>query len=409
LVDYVESDRTVISRDLTRRVPGDAVLADNITGGIRYDKHPIRIPTDAVRFDQIASAGGEKTYAEVGIGTCCHVRGRASRSRTDRAVAAELVPPNEIIVAGLPAGVFPPVERSVVRVDRTGRSETLPIPPRAFATLRLSSDGQQIALNTFGRDRDIWMYSLARETLTRLSLPGRLNVPIWSRDGHWITYASSTAGTDKLYRVRADGGGVPEQLIASEHNLVPGAWTAAGELLYYPGPSAFVSGTRNGALKGIPAPPGSQNRGGVHVSPDGRWIAYHSDDSGQLQVYVQAHHGPGPRYQVSTDGGMSPIWRADGRELFYARQRVGTPAHETLDVQMMAVGVTTQPALTLGKPCALFEGPYQMNQPARGYDVTADGQRFLLIQARERPPDVITQMIVVQNWFEELKRLPPVN
>ncbi len=313
----------------------------------------------------------------------------------------------------LPGGVFAPAERSVVRVDRTGRSETLPIPPRAFATLRLSPDGRQIALNTFGRDRDIWLYSLAREMLTRLSLPGRLNVPIWSRDGYWITYASSTAGADKLYRVRADGGGLPEQLIASEHNLVPGTWTAAGELLYYPGPSAFLSGrqetlfSQNGALKGIPAPVGSQNRGGVDVSPDGRWIAYHSDDSGQLQVYVQAHPGPGPRYQVSTDGGMSPIWRADGRELFYARQRVGTPPQETLDVQMMAVGVTTQPALTFGKPGALFEGPYQMNQPARGYDVTADGQRFLLIQARERPPDVITQMIVVQNWFEELKRLAP--
>jgi len=315
----------------------------------------------------------------------------------------------------LPGGVFAPAERSVVRIDRTGRSETLPITPRAFATLRLSPDGGQIALNTFGRDRDIWLYSLARGTLTRLPLPGRLNVPIWSRDGHWITYASSAGGPDNLYRAPADGSGSPEQLIASGHNLVAGAWSSSDELLYYRAPTGLTSDGRdslfsqNVAANGAPTsiPTGSSRNGGIDVSPDGRWIAYHSDASGQLEVYVTKHPGSGPRYQVSTQGGMSPVWRADGRELFYARRIVGRPGQESLDVEMLAVPVTTQSALALGKPSVLFKGPYQMNDPARGYDVTADGQRFVMIRGRERPPDVITQLMVVQNWHEELKRLVP--
>jgi hypothetical protein len=142
--------------------------------------------------------------------------------------------------------------------------------------------------------------------------------------------------------------------------------------------------------------------GGVDVAPNGRWIAYHSAESGTLQVYVQAYPGPGLRVQVSVDGGMSPIWRADGRELFY-QQLMPSSA----DVQLMAVTVTTQPALTFGVPKRLFAGRYLVNVPARAYDVTGDGQHFFLLQERERPPDVITQMIVVQNWHEELKRLVP--
>ena len=315
----------------------------------------------------------------------------------------------------LPGGVFAPAERSVIRVDRTGQFETLPITPRAFATLRLSPDGGQIALNTFGRDRDIWLYSLARGTLTRLPLPGRLNVPIWSRDGHWITYASSPGGPDNLYRAPADGSGLPEQLIASGQNLVPGVWSSSDELLYYRAPTGLAADGldslffQNVAAYGAPTPipTASQRSGGLDVSPDGHWIAYHSYESGQLEVYVRKHPGPGPRYQVSTEGGMSPIWRADGGELFYARRIAGRPGQEPLDVEILAVRVTTQPALAFGKPRALFKGPYQMNDPARGYDVTADGQRFVMIQGRERPPDVITQLRVVQNWHEELKRLVP--
>ena len=156
----------------------------------------------------------------------------------------------------------------------------------------------------------------------------------------------------------------------------------------------------------------SARGGGIDVSPDGRWIAYHSDNSGRLEVYVQAHPGPGPRYQVSSGGGLSPVWRDNGRELLYVEPSVppdtaGLVRLSTGTIRMMAVTVQLTPTLTLGAPKRLFEGRYQVNVPARGYDVTADGQRFVLLQEQERAPDVITHMMVVQNWHEELKRLVP--
>jgi hypothetical protein len=151
------------------------------------------------------------------------------------------------------------------------------------------------------------------------------------------------------------------------------------------------------------------NAGGAELSSDGRWLAYHSTESGQLQVYVQAYPGPGRRHQVSANGGVSPIWRADGQELFYVQPDVQTTPLGSVEARLMAVPVATQPAFTFGVPKELFAGQYEMNSPARAYDVTADGQRFLLIQGRERPPELITQMTVVQNWFEELKRQVPGN
>jgi serine/threonine-protein kinase len=324
----------------------------------------------------------------------------------------------------LPGGVVRPAERSVVWVDRTGRSEPLPIAPRPFVTLRLSPDGQQIALSTFGRDRDIWVYVPKRGTLSKLTAPGRNSVPIWTRNSERITYAAGTSGPDNLLSVRPDGGGSSELLIRSEFNLVPGTWTPDGQQLLYYRETGSTENRPSTSISNVPwiwvhdaattKPPTPiegplANAGGAELSPDGRWIAYHSVESGQLQVYVQAFPGPAPRYQVSANGGISPIWRADGRELFYVQSDVQTPPLGSVGVRMMAVPVATQPAFTFGRSKELFAGRYEMNSPARAYDATADGQRFFLIQARERPSELITQMTVVQNWFEELKRLVPGN
>jgi len=146
--------------------------------------------------------------------------------------------------------------------------------------------------------------------------------------------------------------------------------------------------------------------GGVDLSPDGRWLAYHTQESGEQQVYVEAFPGPGRRIQISTNGGGSPVWRADGRELFYARpSREGQPrAAGSFDVALMAVTVMSGQT-PFGQPRQLFEGRYSMNNPDRGYDVSPDGERFLMLQTNPRAPDVISEMIVVQNWTEELKRL----
>jgi Tol biopolymer transport system component len=268
------------------------------------------------------------------------------------------------------------------------------------------------------------VYAPKRGTLNKLIVPGRNSVPIWTRNGERITYAAGTSGPDSVQWVRADGGGSSELLVHSEYNLVPGTWTPDGrELLYY----RETAGTTTTLSTPISTPPWIWvhhvttkrpptplkgpvvNAGGAELSPNGRWIAYHSVESGQLQVYVQAYPDAGRRYQVSAHGGISPIWRADGRELFYVRPDVLLPPLGSVKAHIMAVPVTTQPEFSFGAPKELFAGRYEMNSPARAYDVTADGQRFLFIQARERPPEVVAQMIVVQNWLEELRRLAPRN
>lgn len=120
-------------------------------------------------------------------------------------------------------------------------------------------------------------------------------------------------------------------------------------------------------------------------------------------------HLRGPRLQVSIDNGGAPVWRRDGRELFYVRATAPNQQPEAgeAEVEMMSVTVTAGPTLTFGKPRQLFAGRYSMNAPARGYDVASDGQHFIMMQLRQRAPDVITGITVVQNWIEELKRTAP--
>jgi serine/threonine-protein kinase len=131
----------------------------------------------------------------------------------------------------------------------------------------------------------------------------------------------------------------------------------------------------------------------LSFSPDGQWIVYVSDESGRREVYVRPFPGPGRRIQISTDGGGFPVWSPSGRDIFYL-----------IGQKVMAVEVETQPAFQAGTPRLLFEGSHEV-QIMRSYDVTPDGQRFVMIQpgARTLP----TQLNVVLNWFEELRRLVP--
>jgi len=312
----------------------------------------------------------------------------------------------------LPGGITPPTARSVVWVDRTGHAEPLPIEPGPFATLRLSPDARQIALSTFGRNRDIWTYATGRRTLSKLSVPERVGVPVWTPDGERLTYAASAGGPDTLHWVRADSVGAPEPLVQEQANLVPGTWTPDGrQLIYYPVASnlprvTFVYDVAAKRAAPLVRSAGSTNAGGVDVSRDGRWIAYQSNESGDFQVYVQAYPSGIPRLQVSTDGGISPIWRGDGRELFYVEPNADwnrSPGN----VRIMAASIGVEPRLSAGTPKALFSGEYAMNAPARAWDVTPDGQRFLLILAEQETPAGVSQMNIVQNWHEELKRLVP--
>ena len=132
-------------------------------------------------------------------------------------------------------------------------------------------------------------------------------------------------------------------------------------------------------------------------SPDGRWLAYASNESGRSEVYVQSFPGPGGKWEISDEGGTEPLWARNGKQLFY--RRTG---------QVWAVDVQTAPDFALSKPRPLFEARgYGSGTFTNGWDVSLDGQRFLMVKMEDRKPQPITEMILVQNWFEELKRLVP--
>jgi eukaryotic-like serine/threonine-protein kinase len=140
----------------------------------------------------------------------------------------------------------------------------------------------------------------------------------------------------------------------------------------------------------------SAQESGARFSPDGRWLAYVSDASGRNEVYVQPYPGPGSRWQVSSDGGGQPVWNRNGRELFYRSED-----------KIMAVDITTEPSFSAGRPKMLFKGSYFSSSHVENpfYDVSPDGQRFLMLKPSEQA--VLTQINVVLNWTEELKRLVP--
>ncbi len=134
-------------------------------------------------------------------------------------------------------------------------------------------------------------------------------------------------------------------------------------------------------------------------SPDGRWITYHSDESGRYEVYVRAYPGPGGKWQISTHGGLFAVWSPDGREIFY----------RTVDKKVMVVPVQLTPEVSAGKPKMLFEDRFvRIGFSWRDYDITPDGQRFVMVEDAEEEA-APTEIVVVLNWFEELKRLVPTD
>jgi eukaryotic-like serine/threonine-protein kinase len=244
-----------------------------------------------------------------------------------------------------------------------------------------------------------WIYDLARDALTRLTFEagGTTNVA-WTRDGKRLAFNSGAP--PNLFWQAADGSGRAERFTTSENQQNPTSWSPDGQALAYVELDPTTSGDiwilrlsdrkaqaflRTSAYESTPV-----------FSPDERWLAYVSDESGRFEIYVQPYPGPGGKYQISTEGGIEPVWNPNGRELFY---RSGA--------KMMAVDITSQPNFSAGKPRMLFEGPYlSLQTTIPSYDVSPDGQRFLMLKSSEQAQST-TQINVVQNWFEELKQKVP--
>jgi serine/threonine-protein kinase len=289
------------------------------------------------------------------------------------------------------SGGTAPWESELLWVDRTGRTTPLPAGPNAYEYPRLSPDGRQVALAIHSGDHAVWTHDVNRGTVTRLTDGGGRR-PVWTPDGSHVTYGSLGAFSE-LTQKPADGSAAEQSVVRGEPSLSPSSWAPDGQTLAY-----WTTGGTSGAdiwVRHADEAPRSFlatpfNERTPMFSPDGRWLAYVSDQSGRDEVYVQPYPGPGGRWQISTQGGTEPMWSRNGRELFY---RNGD--------SMMAVAVETEPSFTAGTPQVLFAGQYDMNPgAAQSYDVAPDG-RFLMLRSNRES----AQLHVVVNWIEELRAL----
>ena len=274
----------------------------------------------------------------------------------------------------------------LVWVDRTGHPTPIPGERLDYSHLALGASGTQALLNI---SSDVYVRDIERGT-RRLLASGRASFPIWSRDARWATYATPVDETMGIVRHPADGSAAAEKLHAAKDLLVPSSWNSrTGDLAFFDTASDIWILPPGGTARLFLATPSNERSG--RFSPDGRWMAYVSDETGSFQVYVVPYPGPGPKVAVSIEGGLEPIWSTDGRELFFRRGG-----------RVLAAAMTFTPTLAAGHPVELFDGPYTLDLMGhQRWDVAPSG-KFLMV---ENSDDF--RIVLVQNWLQELNRLVP--
>jgi serine/threonine-protein kinase len=273
-----------------------------------------------------------------------------------------------------------------------------------FGVPRFSPDGKRLALGIVeAGNTDIWVYEWARDAMTRLTFtPGFDTWPVWSPDGKYLVFSSRRhGGAQNLYWMRADGAGEAVRLTESKRAQWPSSFSPDGRRLTFteidPASSYDVwtlplEGVESGRPKAgkaevLVATPYAE--GSPMVSPDGKWVAYRSDESGRLEVYVRRFGAPGGKWQISTTGGEAPIWSRAGKELFY-RSAEG----------MMAVSYTANgEAFAAGKPRRWSEA----KELSVAFDLAPNGRRFALVQEASADERGTTRVVFVLNFFPELR------
>ena len=299
--------------------------------------------------------------------------------------------------------------QSVVSVDRQGRSSPLPgLPVDTYRTVRVSPDGTRLALATWD---DVSIYDFARATLSRLTTdPAHNSSPLWTPDGKRIIFTSRRAGYPELFWRPADSTGSDERLLGRAKDLfdlLADGWSKDRRQLLLSEVPPSVQCTIGQVAIERPSDVKLLVKNDscnifATVSPDGHWMAYTSSTYGRPEIYVERYPELEDRQLISTVGGDVAVWSRDGRELFFI-----SPDGR----RMFAVPVQFGTTLAAGRPQVLFE--FAMVRPGFGfrpYDVSPDG-RFLIIGSGQAQAGAGTepQIVVVQNWFEDLKRLVPVN
>ena len=339
-----------------------------------------------------------------------------------------------LVYAG--GGIYPPLTGSMVRLDRSGAAIDLHFKDAAFGS-RLSPDGRRlVATKLVTNSRfNVELYDLERGTSTPLTSDGDSSWPIWSVDGQRVLFTigcprCETAAGSRIDSLTADGRGAREIVFDKEGDEVTAAsWSRDGRwlaiLVNMPITEVQIL-VRPMSEKGEPRvflEPRSRFRiFDPEFSPDGKWIAYTSTETGAREVYVQAFPGPGEKHRISTNGGENPAWAPSGRELFYLEP--ATPAwqpdsSQPVDLRrgskMMAVDIDDRAAFRAGAPHELFTvglpgsslGGFPETVPVRSYDVYPDGRHFIATLLENPTEAQVTRLNLVLNWFDELKRRVP--
>ncbi|MBN2031263.1 serine/threonine-protein kinase [bacterium] len=296
------------------------------------------------------------------------------------------------------------VERSLVLVNRNGDETLLTDRRYIYGDPRFSPDGTKVSVTRLDEESNynIWIHDINRNTPTLLTPIDSNNFwnsfPVWTPDGQYITFISDRSGVYQIYRIRADGTGNAELLCPSENTQNTGNWSMDGTLFAFSevhpetGRDIWIYTTKDSTAR--PFLVTQYNEFSPAISPDGKWISYVSNRSGQNEIYIRPYPGPGGGVLISTQGGIQPVWARDGSELYY---REGD--------KMMAVSIETQPSLKPGIPELLFEESYHtIYSQFPHYDIHPHDNRFLMIKSVEdEPGSRYDQINIVLNWFEVLK------
>ncbi len=283
----------------------------------------------------------------------------------------------------------------IVWLERDGRSSLACEMRARWRQPRISPDGKRVVVRKQGTNCELWKLDVDRGSLGRIAQDADNHDAVWSPDGRRIVYEQ--AGAHVVVALAMDGSRATETIAKGMGSGSPQSWSAGGNLLVY-----TVNGQLTRSDIWVRAMDGSSppapfiatgfDESDPTISPDGKWIAYMSNETGTPEVFIRPYPDTGTAWQVSTGGGRSPVWSGDGRELFF-----------TSGTKMMAVPIETQPVLRIGTPVRLFDGGFSVAQ-ARNFDISPDGRRFVAV--RHSGGESGKQEIrIVLNWIEEMKRV----
>ena len=299
------------------------------------------------------------------------------------------------------------VSRRLVFVDRDGREQPLGLEPQLYFYPRVSPDGSRLVFAVADTDIndtfsvDLWVFDLDRGSRSKITFGGdNRYFPVWTPAGDQLAFSDGPTGTNTLHLAAADGSGQMVALLEREGVQFPTSWSRDGSVLAYHETNPETLGDLwMLPVGGNPEPfliTPFQERAAA-FSPDGRWLAYVSNESGRDEIYVQPYPGPGPEFTVPTAGGREPVWSPDGSELFYRTED-----------QLMVVAVEPGDTFRADTPRPLFADPYVRDLTAVGapnYDIMPDGQLFVMVSANaESGTDEGLAVILVTNWYEELRQ-----